>query len=395
MKYNFDEIVSRRGTDAAKWDDGERLVALGVAHRFDEDTIPLFSADMDIACAPAIIDALHKTVDRRIFGYSLIPAEYKQAIINWFGRRMNWEILPEQIVYNAGTVPALHTCAKAFTQKDDNIIVQLPAYPAFAASTLKNGRNMLNNALVNNCGYYTIDFEDFEKKAQLEKTKLFFLCNPQNPTGRVFTKKELKRMSDICAANDVVIVADEIHADLIRLSETFVPIATVGSSDEHIITCTGINKTFNTAGLQCSNLVITVERKRKKYLHERGQSEPTPFAISALIAAYNESEDWLDELKVYIDDTLAWVDGFLKARMKKVKMRVPEGTYIIWMDFRGYGISDEQVRERTYKRANVMLQNGELFGEGGGGFVRMCVPSPRAVIQEAFLRIAQAFADLE
>lgn len=394
MKYNFDEIINRRGTSAAKWDGRDLMISLGMTERFDEQTIPLFVADMDIACAPAIIDALHKRADQRIFGYSLITPEYRKAIIDWFARRLNWDIQDEQIVYNAGTVPALHTCVKAFTQKGDGIIVQLPAYPAFARAARKDGRKMLNNALVNNGGYYTIDFDDFEEKAKQESTKLFFLCSPQNPTGRVFGKDELKRMSDICRANDVIIVADEIHGDLIRCGQTFYPIATVSETDTHIITCTGINKTFNTAGMHCSNLVITDEKLRKKYLSARGHQEPTPFAIAALIAAYNESEDWLDELNVYLDGTLKWIDDFLKARMPKVKMLVPEGTYIIWMDFMGYGISDKAVHDRIYSEANVLLEDGFRFGAGGDGFQRMCIPAPRAVVMEAFERIAEAFEDL-
>ncbi|MBT3319282.1 MAG: pyridoxal phosphate-dependent aminotransferase [Clostridia bacterium] len=394
MKYNFDEIVDRRGTYTTKWDGRDWLLSLGMTERYDDDTIPLYSADMDIACAPKIVEALHAAADHRIFGYSLIPPEYKKAIIDWFKRRLDWQINEDEIVYNAGTVPALSTCVKAFTQPSDSIIVQLPAYPAFASATRNNGRKMLNNALVNNNGYYTIDFEDFEEKAKQRETTLFFLCSPHNPTGRVFTRDELKRLSDICAANGVIIVADEIHGDLIRQSETFYPIATVSESDKHIVSCTGINKTFNTAGLHCSNLVITDKALRRKYLRERGHEVPTPFAISALIAAYNESEDWLDELKVYLDGTLKWIDEFLKERMPKVKMFVPEGTYIIWMDFRGYGISDKEVHDRIYSEANVLLEDGFLFGAGGDGFQRMCIPAPRAVIKEAFERIAGAFADL-
>ena len=239
---------------------------------------------------------------------------------------------------------------------------------------------------MNNDGYYTIDFEDFEEKAKQDSTKLFFLCSPHNPTGRVFSPDELRKLSDICKANGVLIVSDEIHADILRCGSNFYPLAAVVEDDAHIITCTGINKTFNTAGLHCSNIIIKDEKLRKRYLKERGHSAPTPFAISALIAAYNECEDWLEELKAYLDETLEYIDKFLKRRMPKVKMTVPEGTYIIWMDFSGYGISDEEVHRRIYSEANVLLEDGFRFGDGGNGFQRMCIPSQRPVIEEAFER---------
>ena len=394
-RYDFDEKINRIGTYSSKWDARKKLIDLGLTERYDDETIPLFVADMDIACPPQVVKALHDTADRRIFGYSIIPDEYYEAVINWFQRRHGWSVEKEHIVYTSGTVNSLYICIRAFTQPGDGVIVQQPVYPPFTDAVLNNGRVLLNNALVNNDGYYTIDFEDFEEKAKQDSTKLFFLCSPHNPAGRVFTKQELIRLSDICRANDVLIVADEIHGDIIRCNQDFYPMAAVVDDDSHIITCTGINKTFNTAGLHCSNIIIKDEALRKKYKSERGHSEPTPFAISALIAAYNESEQWLEELKAYLDDTLYYIEDFFKKRMPKVKMRIPEGTYIIWMDFTGYGISDKEVHRRIYSEANVLLQDGFRFGEGGAGFQRMCIPSPKAVIEEALERIAKAFEDLE
>ncbi len=395
IKYNFDETVNRKGTFSSKWDARQQLIDYGLTERYDDDTIPLYVADMDIACSPQILKALHRTADHRIFGYSIIPDEYYDAVTGWFKRRYDWSVEKEQIVYTCGTVNALYLSIRAFTSPGDAVIVQQPVYPPFTDAVLNNGRALLNNALVNNDGYYTIDFEDFEEKAKQDNTKLFFLCSPHNPTGRVFTQDELRQLSDICRANDVLIVSDEIHSDIIRCNQDFYSMAALVSENEHIITCTGINKTFNTAGLHCSNIIIKDETLRKKYKNERGHSEPTPFAISALIAAYNESEQWLEELKVYLDDTLYYIKDFLNKRMPKVKMRIPEGTYIIWMDFTGYGISDKEVHRRIYSEANVLLQDGFRFGEGGKGFQRMCIPSPRHVIEEASERIAKAFADLE
>ena len=393
-KYNFDEKINRIGTYSSKWDARQKLIDYGLTERYDDDTIPLFVADMDFACPSKIIEALHKTADHKIFGYSVIPDEYFEAVISWFKRRYNWSVAKEQIVYTCGTVNALYLSIQAFTEPGDAVIVQQPVYPAFTNAVVDNERTLLNNAVVNNDGYYTIDFEDFEEKAKQDSTKLFFLCSPHNPTGRVFSPDELRKLSDICKANGVLIVSDEIHADILRCGSNFYPLAAVVEDDAHIITCTGINKTFNTAGLHCSNIIIKDEKLRKRYLKERGHSAPTPFAISALIAAYNECEDWLEELKAYLDETLEYIDKFLKRRMPKVKMTVPEGTYIIWMDFSGYGISDEEVHRRIYSEANVLLEDGFRFGDGGSGFQRMCIPSPRPVIEEAFERIAKAFKDL-
>lgn len=393
--YNFDEIVNRKGTNSYRWDARQALIDRGMAARYDDDTIPLFVADMDIACSPQIVEALHKTADHRIFGYSLIPNEYYDALIGWFKRRHSWKVARDEIVFTCGTVDSMYIAVRAFTEPGDGVIIQQPVYPAFANSVRDNGRTLLNNAVINNDGYYTIDFDDFEAKAKLPTTKLFFLCSPHNPTGRVFSIEELVKLSDICKANGVILVSDEVHGDIIRCDKTFYPTASVVDDSSHIITCTGLNKTFNTAGLHCSNIIIKDEKLRKKYLKERGHQSPTPFAMAALIAAYNESEQWLDELKVYFDETLDYIDGFLKSRMPKVKMMVPEGTFIVWMDFRGYGLSDEEVHRRIYSDANVILQDGYWFGEGVSGFQRMCIPSPRPVIKEAFERIAKAFEDVE
>ncbi|MGG3560898.1 MalY/PatB family protein [Neobacillus rhizosphaerae] len=396
MKYNFDEIVNRRGTYSVKWDGGELIKKMGLTERYDENTIPLFTADMDLPVPQPLIDALHKTVDHRIFGYSIFPNEYFEAIQHWFKKRHDWEIQKEDILFSPGTVHALTVAVRAFTQPGDGIIIQRPVYPPFTSAIEANGRELLNNALIcNEDGYYQIDFEDFEEKAKDEKTKMFILCNPQNPTGRIFNKDELRRLSEICEKNNVLIIADEIHGDLTRRNQTFIPIAKASDQQGHIITFTAINKTFNVAGLHCTNVIISNPEHRKTFGSVMGMHLPSPFTVSALIAVYHEGEEWLEELKVYIDGTMEWVVDFLAERMPKVKVRIPEGTYIMWMDFSGYGLTPEEVHDRIYNKANVLLEDGKMFGEEGLHFQRICIPSPRPIIKEAFERIAREFEDLK
>jgi cystathionine beta-lyase len=397
MKYNFDEIVNRRGTYSIKWDGGKLLKEIGLTERYDEETIPLFTADMDLPVPQPLIDALHKTVDHRIFGYSIFPDEYFQAIQHWFKTRHDWDIEKEEIIYSPGTVHALNIAVRAFTNPEDGIIIQRPVYPPFTAAIEANGRQVMNNTLkCDSEGYYHIDFEDFEAKAKEEKTKMFILCNPHNPTGRIFNADELRKLADICAENDVLIVADEIHGDLIRRKQTFIPIAKAATDQvNRIITFTAINKTFNVAGLHCTNVVISNPELRKTFNSVMGNHLPSPFTVSALIAVYNEGEDWLEQLKEYIDGTMEWVVNFLGERMPKVKVSIPEGTYIMWMDFSDYGLSPEEVHERIYHQANVLLEDGKMFGEEGLPFQRICIPSPRPIIMEAFERIAREFDDIK
>ena len=395
LKNNFDEIVNRRNTYSIKWDGGNLLKQIGLTKRYDEETIPLFTADMDLPVPQSLVDALHKTVDNRIYGYSIFPDEYYEAIQYWFKKRHNWEIDRKSIVYSPGTVHAINMAVRAYTEPGDGIIIQRPVYPPFTSAIQDNGRVVVNNALKRDeNNYYSIDFEDFEMKAREESTKMFILCNPHNPTGRIFTPDELKSLYDICKKYDVLIVADEIHGDLIRCDQQFTPIAMVADDSELLITCTAINKTFNVAGLHCTNLIIPNGKLRNRLIKTMGNQLASPFTIAALIAVYTEGEEWLEELKEYIDGTMKMVKEFFEEHMPKVKVQIPEGTYIMWMDFSGYGITPEEVHERIYHRANVILEDGSKFGEEGNTFQRICIPSPRPIIKEAIERIAREFSDL-
>ncbi|MGO4889214.1 MalY/PatB family protein [Anaerobacillus sp. MEB173] len=396
MKYNFDEVINRRGTYSLKWDGEELIKQAGLTERYDEETIPLFTADMDFPVPQPLVDALHKTVDHRIYGYSVFPEEYYTAIQHWFKKRHNWDIKKDDIIYSPGTVHAVNVAVKAYTDPGDGVIIQRPIYPPFTSAIEGNGRQLINNALFyNEEGYYSIDFKDFEEKAKDERTKLFILCNPHNPTGRIFTKEELNKLATICADNGVLIIADEIHGDLIRCDQTFIPIVNTTENPDHIITLTAINKTFNVAGLHCTNVIISNPDLKKTYSEALGFHLPSPFTIAALIAVYHEGEDWLEQLKEYLDETIQYVIQFISERMPKVKVTRPEGTYVMWLDFTGYGITPEEVHDRIYNKANVLLEDGKLFGEEGLDYQRICISSPRPIIKEALERIAKEFEDLK
>ncbi|MBX3051960.1 MAG: pyridoxal phosphate-dependent aminotransferase [Caldilineaceae bacterium] len=392
MIYNFDEIISRKGTHSVKWEAGELLKEIGITERFDEDTISLFVADMDFPCPQPVIDALHARVDRLMFGYSTYTTtpDYIEAIQGWFARRHGWDIDADSIVYSPGTVEAINMAVKAYTEPGEGVIIQRPVYSPFTSAITKNQRVVVNNSLRHTDGYYTIDFDDLEAKAKDPNNKLFILCSPHNPVGRVWTPEELVRMAEICLANDVVLVSDEIHGDLVRQDVTHYPICTL-VDDDRLIACTATNKTFNMAGLHCSNIVINNKELRTKFTDQIGFKSPTPFAITALIAAYNEGEEWLAQVNEYIDGNLAFLQDFLAEHMPQVKYRIPEGTYIGWMDFSGYGLSPKEVHDRIYNRANVVLEDGKLFGEEGLEFQRICVPSPRPLLRQALERIADQF----
>jgi cystathionine beta-lyase len=253
-----------------------------------------------------------------------------------------------------------------------------------------NQRRIVNNQLINDNGYYRIDFEDLEAKAKDPGNTMFILCSPHNPVGRVWKPFELKRMAEICLQHDVVLIADEIHGDLVRKGVTHFPINTV-VRDDRLIACTAINKTFNVAGLHCTNVVINDEDMRKRFTKVMGMKLPSPFAIEALIAAYEEGEDWLEQVNEYITGNFEFLDHFLKKRLPFVTFNIPEGTYIGWMDFKGSGLSQKEVHQKIYVDANVVLEDGEMFGAGGEGFQRICVPSPRPLLEEALERIARQF----
>lgn len=396
MQYDLDEIIDRRETYSIKWDYPDFLKQFGITERYDRDTIPLYTADMDFRCAKPIQEAIRKVAEHNIYGYTMALAQgygntYFDAITGWFDRHYQWKIKGSEIFYAAGTLEGIKTALRAVTTPGDQVVINRPIYTPFNSTIEAAGDVVVNSPLhEEGTGHYVLDYDDFEKKISDPKTKAFLLCNPHNPTGRIWTDEELLKMADICRRNKVVIIADEIHGDLIRKESTFHPIATI-AGPEGIITCTALNKTFNLAGLQAANIVIQDEELRTKYAGA-GFVCPNPFTMAATVAAYNEGQEWLDQVNEYLDANIDFVLDFLKKRMPMVRAYRPEGTYIMWLDFNGYGLSDAEIHKKIYVDANVLLEDGKGFDpENGIGFQRVCLPTPRAKVAEAFERIAKEF----
>lgn len=398
MKYDFDEPVQRKGTNSAKWDAGALLKVLGITDYVDENTLPLFTADMDFRCPKSVKEEIQKVVDFNLYGYTAVhpsfsPAYY-QAVTGWLWKRHHWSVRPEEIFYVDGTMAAIRHALLAFSKPGDGVLINRPIYTPFTKTILDAGRTVVNSPLVNTEGYYTIDFEDFEKKAALPTTTCMILCNPHNPTGRIWSDAELVKMYEICMANQVTVIADEIHGDLIRCDQVFHPLATL-TDGKNLISCTAANKTFNLAGLKCTNVVISDAALRGRYAAQLGQIFPSPITLAATIGAYTGGEEWLDQLKEYLDGTLDWVMDFCRENLPKMRFQRPEGTYIFWMDFRGYGLSADEIHQKIYVDANVVLEGGQMFDpEQGAGFERICLSTRRALVQQAFYRIAAQFKDL-
>lgn len=398
MTYDFDRPVDRRGTYSMKWDGPSLMESFfpGIGE-CEKEPLCVFTADMDFQCAESIREELQKIVDRNLYGYTgLAPTAevckpYYDAVTGWFKRHYGWEIDPETIVYTPGTVNAVDIAIKTFSKEGEGVLINPPVYGPFAMSIEGAGRKVVRSPLINTGGYYTVDFAGFEEKAKDPNTKIFILCSPHNPTGRIWTPEELRRMYGICTANGVVVVTDEIHGDLIRKGETFHPMATVVDG-KNLVSCTAANKTFNLADLKTTNVVIRDPEMRAQYTKGLGFTFPNIFTIAATIGAYNGGQEWLDQVRDYLDGTIDWVLDFVKEKMPRVKIRRPEGTYVLWMDFRGYGLTPDEVNDRILKKAGVVLERGEMFDqELGAGFQRICVPTQRAVIQECFRRMEEVF----
>ena len=383
-KYNFDEIIERRGTNCVKWDESPSA-----------DTIPLWVADMDFRVAPAIQEALQRRVEHGVFGYNIVPESYYQAVISWFQRRHQWTISREDILYTTAVVPAMSVVIKALTMPGEKVLILSPAYNCFFSSIRNNGCEVLESPLKRVDDTFEVDWQDFEAKCADEKTTLFLLCNPHNPCGRVWTREELQRMSDICRQHGVAVVSDEIHCELVMPGHTFVPFGTV--TDEWVV-MNSPSKSFNTAGLQIANIITanaTWRRRIDRAININEVCDVNPFGIVALQAAYNESEDWIDELNEYLWGNYLALCQFFAEHLPQFTVCKLEGTYLPWVDVSALGIPVDQLCDRLLTEGKVWVNPGTMYGlETGKGYIRINIACPRSQLMEGLRRIAVMLAKL-
>lgn len=370
MTHDFDEIISRRNSNSYKWDSAS-----------DENILPMWVADMDFRTAPSIIKALEKRVQHGIFGYAKVPVTYYDAVTGWFGRKHNFAIQKDWILFTSGVVPALSAVIKALTNPGDGVIVQNPVYNCFFSSIRNNGCEVISNGLLYRNGTYTIDFEDLEVKASSPDAKLLLLCSPHNPAGRVWTREELQQIGEICLKNNVIVVSDEIHCDLVYPPHTHIPFASI--SEEFLmnsVTCTAPSKTFNLAGIQVANIISAdeeIRRKIDKALNINEVCEINVFAVEALIAAYTEGEDWLDDLKNYLYENYLCLDAFFKQYLPQLKVLPLEATYLVWVDCSSLDISSEEISKRLLDKGKLWVNEGPMYGKSGEGFIRINIATSR------------------
>lgn len=386
--FDFDKNIVRRGTQSLKWDVPD-----------DNDVIPMWVADMDFQAAPAIRKALEQRVAHGVFGYELVPESYYQAIISWFRRRHNWTVERNWIIYTSGVVPATSAAIKALTLPGDNVLVQSPAYNCFFSSIRNQGCQILETSLRPDGDSFVMDWDDFEAKCALEKTTVFLLCNPHNPTGRVWTPAELQRMNDICLRHGVKVVSDEIHCELVMPGYLFTPFASV--SDECRDNCVTLNspsKSFNIAGLQIANIICRNDEWRRRIdrvINIFEVCDVNPFGPVALEAAYNESEDWLDALNEYIFGNYNCLKEYLEKELPQLGITRLEGTYLVWVNISAFGLPSDELAECLLCDAHVMVSAGTTYGQKDGrDYIRLNIACPRSTMREGLRRIVETLKPL-
>lgn len=385
---DFDKITDRTGTNAIKYD-------LADARNKPKDAISLWVADMDFPTAPCVQKAIAEKAAHGIFGYSRPDSRYYAALKKWFKERHNYNIQDEWVVNTPGVCFALATAIRAFTKEGESVLVQKPVYYPFFNMIKNLSRKVVNSPLELKNGHYEINFQDFEDKIVSEKVKMFILCSPHNPGGRVWKKEELLRISEICLEHNVLVVSDEIHSDITFEGHTHTVYGTLSpAAAENSIICTAPSKSFNLAGLQFSNIIIPGAKLRVDFLREldrTGYDEPSLMGIVAATAAYSEGAEWFDEAKSYIWKNIQFAKKYIEENCPKIKVIVPEGTYLLWLDFSGLGLTDKEINGRILNNAKVWLDSGSMFGTEGEKFQRINCATPRAILKEALERICARF----
>ena len=381
--YNFDEIVERRGTNCVKWDESP-----------DDEVIPLWVADMDFKAAPAIQKAILERAEHGVFAYTLVDEDYYTAVINWFRRRHNWTIHREEVLYTTGVVPAMSVAVKALTMPSEKVLILSPDYNCFFSSIRNNGCEVLESPLSRREDSFVIDWVDFEAKCADEKTTVFLLCNPHNPSGRVWTREELERMNDICLKYGVKVVSDEIHCELVMPGYQFQPFAAVSEAcRQNSVILNSPSKSFNIAGLQTANIICSRSdwrRRLDRAININEVCDLNPFGPVALKAAYNESEDWIDELNQYIWGNYQVLRDFIEKNLPQWRVCRLEGTYLPWVDMSAMGVTSQALCDRLLREAKVWINPGTMYGPTTGeGYIRFNIATQRSRLLEALERIAK------
>ena len=388
MNYDFDTVTDRKNTNAIKYD-------LAKKRGKPEDAVSLWVADMDFPTAPCIQKAVAEKAAHGIWGYSRPDNRYYDALKKWYKERHNFEVQNEWVVNTPGVCFALATAIKAFTNEGESVLIQKPVYYPFFNIINSLQRKVVNSSLILKNNHYEIDFDDFERKIVQENVKMFILCSPHNPGGRVWTKQELQKISEICLAHNVLVVSDEIHSDITFGSNVHTVYGSLSEQAlKNSIICTAPSKSFNLAGLQFSNIFIADEKLRKafsKELDKTGYDEPSVFGIVAATAAYSEGADWFDSVKSYIWENILFAKNYIEENAPQIKVLVPEGTYLLWLDFSKTGLSDSEINDRVLNKAKVWLDRGSMFGKEGEKFQRINCATPRIILEDALKRICSQF----
>ncbi|HCQ5600696.1 MalY/PatB family protein [Clostridioides difficile] len=386
MNYNFNEIVDRSNNFSSKWSEMKKKYGTN-------DLLPMWVVDMDFKAAPCIIDSLKNRLEQEIYGYTTRPDSYNESIVNWLDRRHNWKIKSEWLIYSPGVIPAISLLINELTKANDKIMIQEPVYSPFNSVVKNNNRELVISPLQKlENGNYIMDYEDIENK--IKDVKLFILCNPHNPVGRVWTKDELKKLGDICLKHNVKIISDEIHSDIILKKHKHIPMTSISKEfEKNTNTYMAPTKTFNIAGLQ-SSYVILPDEKDYKLLDDAFTridiKRNNCFSLVATEASYNNGESWLESFLEYLESNIDFAIKYINENMPKLKVRKPEGTYLLWVDFSALGLSDEELESILVQKGKVDLNQGNSFGIGGSGYQRINLACPRSMLEEALIRIKNA-----
>ena len=390
MKFNFDKIIDRTNNFSAKWSEMNKNFGTN-------NLLPMWVADMDFLTAPCVMEALKDRLEQGIFGYTTRPSSYNESIVNWLDNRFSWKINQEWLMFSPAVITSISLLIQNLTQKNDKIMIQEPVYSPFHSIVESNERNLVISPLVKlDDGSYVMDYEDIE--AKIKDVKVFILCNPHNPVGRVWTREELTRLGEICLKHNVLVISDEIHSDIILKNHKHTPFASISKEfRENTITCMAPTKTFNLAGLQSSFLVISnpyyyeVMDKAFSILDIKRNNA---FSLVATEAAYNYGEDWLYELIKYIEDNVDFAIDYIKNHIPQLKVKKPEGTYLLWVDFSNLNVDKEDLKNALINKGRIALSDGSSFGIGGDGYYRINLACPRSMVLEGLKRIEFAINSL-